>query len=443
LKWIFNTNITPGTTGSIFLNFSKTGTGQFTNTGQLYGWEYTCDIINNNSTVKGHYFVEPAYPVAPSNDVLIDKKEGNCNPTSGIIPWGGWFFAPGMISGLQLSSPWNCTDVAPWSKYSLGDDVYYTLYVHNFGPNLINRLAVADKFTKNTLQLVSISGNYFGQKSYISGSDFILFNNGFSLWVNRGAYVTLKFKVIADEYSPIDNEAKVRVMQGDPSQNTWSKIYSDFDSLTFPGDIDWTNNSSSIQVFVKDYDLAIQKSLIWGTETPWATVVYRLNFSNTGIARTDILIRDKFTFSWVKIQSWAGSPGLIVDIPPVFTAWDDFWTQFRQGIHLWSNSTGFINITVKLPTLSLWCVNPPAFRNLAAIGTNAGIPWEEPGIYINRNDSNITNNNALLSIAVLPAAMDPNCGVVSSPYDLRITKTADKATVNRRRHSDLYSQCLQ
>ena len=24
--------------------------------------------------------------------------------------------------------------------------------------------------------------------------------------------------------------------------------------------------------------------------------------------------------------------------------------------------------------------------------------------------------------------MDPNCGVVSSPYDLRITKTADKAT---------------
>ena len=113
LKWIFNTNITPGTTGSIFLNFSKNGTGQFTNTGQLYGWEYTCDIINNNSTVKGHYFVEPAYPVAPSNDVLIDKKEGNCNPTSGIIPWGGWFFAPGMISGLQLRSPWNCTDVAP------------------------------------------------------------------------------------------------------------------------------------------------------------------------------------------------------------------------------------------------------------------------------------------------------------------------------------------
>ena len=220
LSWIFNTNITPGTTGSIFLNFSKNGTGQFTNTGQLYGTKDVCDIINNNNVVSTNFDVTPPNFVAPNHDVMIDKKEGICNPTSGIIPWGWGIFDPGMISWFQSIFNWNCTNTAPLSKYNLWDDVYYTLYIHNYWPSLVTQLAVADVFENKWLQFVSVSGNYFGQKSYVTWADLLTFTNWFSLWVNRGAFVTLRFKVIADEYSPLNNEAKTRIMIGGPSQKT-------------------------------------------------------------------------------------------------------------------------------------------------------------------------------------------------------------------------------
>lgn len=184
-----------------------------------------------------------------------------------------------------------------------------------------------------------------------------------------------------------------------------------------------------MQITVRSYDLAIEKSLISGTENPGNTVVYRLNFSNTGIARTDIMIRDLFTFSGVKFQSWAGSPGLIVDTPPTFTPGTNFGVQHWQGIHLGANASGYIDITVQLPTLVLWCINPPTFRNLAAIGTDQGIPGESTGVHINLNDINITNNNDTFTINTLPSTEGVNCGTINAPYDLRITKTADKTVV--------------
>lgn len=430
LRWTFDTNITPGTSGSIFLNFAKSGTGQFTNTGHIYGGEYSCDVVNNENTVNANFTVESAPFSAPVTDLMIDKKEGSCNPTSGILS-GGSFSSEGtgMLSWFQWALNWNCTNTQPLSRYKLGDTVYYTLYVHNYGPNPVTQIAVADRFTNDALELVSVSGTYFGSRSHVVGSNLITWTNGFSLGANKGAYITLRFQVIADEYSPIDNEAKTRIMEAGPSQNTWGIINNTYDSLTYPNDTNWSNNSDSVQITVRSYDLAIEKSLISGTENPGNTVVYRLNFSNTGIARTDIMIRDLFTFSGVKFQSWAGSPGLIVDTPPTFTPGTNFGVQHWQGIHLGANASGYIDITVQLPTLVLWCINPPTFRNLAAIGTDQGIPGESTGVHINLNDINITNNNDTFTINTLPSTEGVNCGTINAPYDLRITKTADKTVV--------------
>ena len=430
LRWIFDNNITPGTSGSIFLNFAKSGTGQFANTGHLFGGDYSCEVINNENDVNANFSVESAPFNAPVTDLMIDKKEGNCNPTSGVLPGGGFGFGnAGMISGFQSSVNWNCTNTQPSSRYNLGDDVYYTLYVHNYGPNPVNQIAVADRFNNSALELVSVSGAYFGSRSHVLGSNLITWTNGFSLGVNRGAYIIARFQVINDEYSPINNETKTRIMEGGPSENTWSIINSTYDSITYPNDSNGSNNSDSLQITVRPYDLAIEKSLIAGVENPGNTVTYRLNFSNSGVARTDIWIRDSFTFSGVKFQSWAGNPGLIVDTPPTFTPGVNFGIQNWQGIHLASNTSGYIDITVQLPTLSLWCINPPTFRNQVAIGTDQGIPGEQAGPFINRNDSNITNNNDILTINTLPSAEGSNCGTITAPYDLRISKTADKTVV--------------
>lgn len=94
LRWTFDNNITPGVSGSIFLSFARNGTGEFTNTGHIYGGEYSCDVIYNENTVNTNFTVEPVPFSAPVTDLMIDKKEGSCNPTSGILS-GGSFSSEG------------------------------------------------------------------------------------------------------------------------------------------------------------------------------------------------------------------------------------------------------------------------------------------------------------------------------------------------------------
>jgi uncharacterized repeat protein (TIGR01451 family) len=486
LTWS-GTQLPTNTTGEIKMQFqvspSVTYDSSIMNDAHI---EKSCDILMNPVTVtntKSSTFSVaatsiPNVPYTPTSyDLGITKQEVSCATWLSIV-----------------------------QEYVKWQNACFKLSFSNNGTTQVDNIVFLDNYSTSLLQYVGVTTNTPNIPATPSNTKpwFVSFSQWFSLAAGETGSVVLQFSLLDDHKMIIPNRAQVWVLPnvsnlGKPL--SWNPTGADILSSTgvvdpmygrtfnseYPGapfisavwnngwvnltEVDTNNNISQATIATPPFDLAINKTLVAGTEAAWEIVTYRLAIYNSGHARNDIAVTDIPDYNTWKYLSWS-SP-LTIDNPPTLAGGNNIspltpawvWRPYRpvsdynllsaltwHNIHVWANSTWYIDVTVELPEYEPWCstgsvsmtnrayvsltdntvANKQLWTPIYQTEKNSWDPayiWWASDIFhmTNTRETTQSNNRSTKSITIPVYPTRSDC--VASPYDFSITKSVDKNLV--------------